>query len=369
MKLLFILESLTIEGGMTHSVMQLMTLLSKKENIEIACVCQPSSDYAKDNHKSGFKRLVTKHDWHIGYNYKWIRALKEVRGILKVHYDEQTYVITNDVGGCLMLLLSSFVNGKIIYINRGGNLSGYVGRVVRWMINSRRIFYTICTSSMQEQMIRTKCPNVRNTIVIHNGISLPSKEYTTPSFNSDVLKLSTVGYIASGKNQEVGVKLVKNLRDKGIKAELNIFGAAKSKGDIAYMEYLRSIITRNRVGDYVKFFGYQNQETIYRETDILVSFSLSEGFGRTLVEAIFRKKPIIAWRGAKGPIDITANGQFGFLTEENTAEAFEEKIAYILNHKNTMNEYLQNSYQFAVENFTESIMIENYYKFFNSLKP
>ena len=367
MKVIFLTEDKKFIGGGAKSVRSLIIGLANYTDMEVVCLCQPSSSYIHDPEMKNVRIITTSQDWHIGWNLLWIKSLFSVNKILKKELTEDAYVITNNTGGAMMTAFLPRTNGREIYVNRGGFLEGLVGKVVQWRIRSKRIYYTICVSSMQQSMIKSHCPNISNIRVIHNGIIPPDKPMNFPLMKGKTVQISVVGAISKNKNQETGVKMLKLLLDEGFDVNLNIFGIASTEQDKLAQKDLEKLIDDLQVRSKIRFYGYQSQEIIFSNTDILVSFSLSEGFGRTLVEAQLNKRPVIAFRGARGPIDITDDGLYGFLVQECTPTAYARVIKFILSNDDEVRFNTEAAYHYAMNNFTEKIYVENYYNFFKSL--
>ena len=98
-----------------------------------------------------------------------------------------------------------------------------------------------------------------------------------------------------------------SLRENGINAFFNMYGEPDS--DDEYQLKLKTTICNLGLEDYIHYHGFVKGEDLFSETDVLISFSKSEGFGRSIVEGMLRKIPVIAYGGAGGPIDITENGK------------------------------------------------------------
>ena len=112
------------------------------------------------------------------------------------------------------------------------------------------------------------------------------------------------------------------------------------------------ILPSSKIKPYINFCGFVSGENLFAETDILISFSRTEGFGRSLVEGMLRRKPIIAWRGAGGPIDITDNGKYGHLVESNNADAYFKVVCSLLDNPSFNKNNVEAAYNFAYTQFT-----------------
>ena len=145
---------------------------------------------------------------------------------------------------------------------------------------------------------------------------------------------------------------------------LNLYG--DPDGDNEYQTKIAHEIKILGIKPYINFCGFVSGENLFAETDILISFSRTEGFGRSLVEGMLRRKPIIAWRGAGGPIDITDNGKYGHLVESNNADAYFKVVCSLLDNPSFNKNNVEAAYNFAYTHFTTECMVKNYAKLIKS---
>jgi glycosyltransferase involved in cell wall biosynthesis len=104
-------------------------------------------------------------------------------------------------------------------------------------------------------------------------------------------------------------------------------------GPPAYVRTLRNEVHRLGLERRVHFLGHRRDvAALLSGVDILVSASIHESFGRTLIEAMARGKPVIATRSG-GPEEIVVDGESGFLVDVGDAAAIAERMSRLLaNH-------------------------------------
>tara|TARA_B100001059_G_C17827407_1_gene582276 strand:+ start:817 stop:1866 length:1050 start_codon:yes stop_codon:yes gene_type:complete len=83
--------------------------------------------------------------------------------------------------------------------------------------------------------------------------------------------------------------------------------------------------------------------------DLLISTSLKEGFGRTLVEAMLVKTPVIATK-IDAHREISSEENFISLVEINNVKEFIDKINFILTDQSNLS-YLEKARKYAVRKF------------------
>jgi len=79
-------------------------------------------------------------------------------------------------------------------------------------------------------------------------------------------------------------------------------------------EHLEALARELQIADAVDFVGYQdNPLPWFRQADLFVVSSLSEGFGIALTEAMGCGTPVVSTDSGHGPAEILAGGRFGVL--------------------------------------------------------
>jgi len=198
--------------------------------------------------------------------------------------------------------------------------------------------------------------DIKKNGVIYNNVSIESDCLNNNFEDSDEFfkrknsyKLIIIGTIHSGKNQEDVIFAVEDLVKNGIDVELDIVG----KGDIDYTEKLKKIILLKKLENNVRFLGYVDKPycALY-QTDVLIVCSKSEAFGRTIVEGMLMKKPIIATRTGGIP-EIISDGVNGLLYTAGNYNELAEKIKFLYKDKEKVELYINNAYNFAIENFSD----------------
>lgn len=139
--------------------------------------------------------------------------------------------------------------------------------------------------------------------VIYNGVDIPPLTYKE-HFTSKIL---ISGVISTKKGQWIAVEALKLLKEKGITAKLYIAG----KGN------LQTLNITPDMEDRINVMGFVDDMTSLRSNmDIELMCSVSEGFGRTTVEAMAAGVLIIAANGGASP-EIIREGENGFLFDVN----------------------------------------------------
>ena len=367
--LIFPSEFIDNRGGVPQSTISIVKGLSHFSEFKIRVVCPNGSEMSTTDFPLNVIVKTTKKSvWTMSKNKvcETLYTILDLYRTIRPFLDRDTWVITNQpvTSALLSLIPSKHINE--IYINRGGNFQdkGIASKIILQKLKHHCIYLAVGISKKQtDLLIQCGMPENRVTL-IHNGLPMPAFDYPHKDLSKDYLRISTMGFISDLKNQIEGIRLIKLLRDHGINAILNLYG--DPDGDNEYQTKIAHEIKILGIKPYINFCGFVSGENLFAETDILISFSRTEGFGRSLVEGMLRRKPIIAWRGAGGPIDITDNGKYGHLVESNNADAYFKVVCSLLDNPSFNKNNVEAAYNFAYTHFTTECMVKNYAKLIKS---
>ncbi len=167
-----------------------------------------------------------------------------------------------------------------------------------------------------------KCHTMYNFIDVED-IKLRAEEYEPSEFQTDTVKILSVGRLAPQKNFIVVPSVAEILKKKGIKFIWSIVGGGAQK------ELLQNEIARKNVSDCVVLTGAkQNPYPYMKACDIFCQPSLSEAYSLTICEARVFEKPIVAtlFPGIREQLE---DGRGGMIVD-NTPQAIAEGIEKIL---------------------------------------
>lgn len=154
------------------------------------------------------------------------------------------------------------------------------------------------------------------------------------------LKLIIVGCIEEPKGQLQVVKAVKELVDEGKIVELTLLGRADYRRK--YVKEVKEYIRRNKMSGYIHLINFKKNPYPYiQKSDILVSCSESEAYGRTVVEAMILGKPVIGPDTGATP-EVITDGKTGLIYKYNDVASLKGKIEYYYNNRgkvSTMGSY------------------------------
>ncbi|NQZ79921.1 MAG: glycosyltransferase family 4 protein [Colwellia sp.] len=354
-RLIFILEYDSITGGMLHSVTSLIKEICYHFDIFIICPKGQLSDAfsALNVHLLLLDEISL---WQSKKTLKRVTLLIKILRLINKNKTEHTVVITNNIYAQLLTGICSYVSSfKTVYFNRGGNLTNGISKLVITL--SSHLNLVIATSSNQKNIVEksgllkkgAKCH------ILYNPVENLNLIYETNKNNTFVI--GVVGYIDVGKNQLLAIESLALLIRKGLNIQLNIYGEANNE---AYTQKLNRRIEQLQLSKMVNFKGFvSNKSKMYSEIDLLLSTSLAEGFGRTLVEAMLERKPVVALHCAGGTKDIITSDDYGQLVDNDcfsVSQAIERFIIDIDYKK----QVIQNAYSYASFRFSPKAIAQEF---------
>jgi glycosyltransferase involved in cell wall biosynthesis len=132
-------------------------------------------------------------------------------------------------------------------------------------------------------------------------------------------------------------------------------------------DVVKNLIKKSRYRDNFRTFGYTTDVLSYTSvSDLYVQPSITEGLGRSVIEAMCLGKPILV--SGKGGIDeLVDEGVNGFHVPAASAEALAEKIRYCYENRHLMSEMGARSKERVETSFNSGLMIEKTYHLFRSI--
>ena len=172
-----------------------------------------------------------------------------------------------------------------------------------------------------------------------------------------------VGRIEAVKNLDWFLNVFMEVKNKYNNIKLLIIGEGKEK------ENLKLKVKDLNLEDTVKFLGtveYDDLTNYYHLADVFVLPSLSESFGKVLVEAGASGIPCIA-SATTGAKEIIQDNKTGFLAPINNKNNFINKILKLLEDEKLANKIGENAREYVKENFDGDVQTKKIIKLWQSL--
>jgi L-malate glycosyltransferase len=217
--------------------------------------------------------------------------------------------------------------------------SAAAGASMRLIASSARAI--IANSRYTARSVRALAPNAP-VEVVYNAVDLAKWDPARADHARErarlgqagrrALVLGVVAQLSPWKGQDTAIEALARVRELGVDAHLLLVGAAKfidratRFDNQAYVAGLRELIERRGLRDRVSWLGERSDvPELMAAMDILLLPSWEEPFGRSLIEAMAMRTPVIA-TNVGGPPEIVEPGVQGFLAPPRDPAAWAEAI-------------------------------------------
>lgn len=349
----------TYSGGTEKVVLELSKELSKNNEVTIlqTNLYEEKKKFERYS-KIGKIRVITcKNDYFaggFGYSKEFASTLKEIwKGFDLIHIHGHGR-FTSD------FTLRYLKDKKpLIYTAHGffhTSKAGFIKKIYNSFfkrIHKKNVWFTALTELEEKKYLQLRVKKGKIKI-IPNWVDFKkfsnAKEIKIP-FKNNFPILVYVGRIHESKGLQYVLKAINNL-----KVNLLIVGR-----DGGYKEELEKLVKQLNLQNKIKFTGeisLPELKNYYKSSDFFILFSEWEGFGISLIEAMYFELPaIVSDRGAL-PI-LVKNKENGLIAKFPNEKDLEEKIQILLNDKKLVQKIKRNEKVF-VKKFDSKKIIEQY---------
>ena len=221
--------------------------------------------------------------------------------------------------------------------------------------NADKVDFFIVATDRQKEVLAAQFAKytphapVIYTIPVGSLASLPQNDSRKP------FSLMTASRLATEKHIDWLVRAVVEAKKELPSLSFDIYGKGGEEGK------LQSLIEELGATDYIRLKGHMDLTDIYKDYEVYLSASTSEGFGLTLMEAIGSGLPIIGFDVPYGNQNFVRDGENGYLlpTEpdqvvDRIARSFAEMIC-LLYQSQKMPSMRQVSYARAEDFLTSKV--------------
>jgi glycosyltransferase involved in cell wall biosynthesis len=187
-----------------------------------------------------------------------------------------------------------------------------------WARTLKKASLVFCATEPHAQLVRKQTnARVEELPVI---VDLPGRlRVPHDAFGQDrPLRLIFVANLLPHKHPLIFCETIRLLKDRGIPVRGTVVGDGSERAA------LQAWCVSNSVMEEIQFVGkIPNSEVLHQlaDADILISASLGEPYGRSIVESMSAGTPAICHRSG-GPADIIRGGVDGFLVDELQANSY-----------------------------------------------
>jgi glycosyltransferase involved in cell wall biosynthesis len=211
--------------------------------------------------------------------------------------------------------------------------------------------------------------NKKNKSMIYNPVAL--KDIPEDSsfnirnklgFKQDVKILVYAGRLVPSKEIDTLIFTLKDLFDRGIRAELLLVG----KSEDQYQKHLESMGVNLGVANHIHFIGYvSNPEHFIAMGDFIISPGPFEGLGRLSIEGMLYKTLVLA-SDSGAHKEIIQSGQNGILFPVTDHSSLAKKIEYFVNNTDERTKIIRDAYNSSKEKFSVEHHCDQIQKIYNN---
>jgi colanic acid/amylovoran biosynthesis glycosyltransferase len=190
--------------------------------------------------------------------------------------------------------------------------------------------FCLTVSEFNRRYLLERYPSVHapKVVVVRLGVEVSERvERPVPAARTEgaPLRLLAVGRLHEVKNHAFLVRACGQLGDRGVRFECSIAGEGPERRN------LKALIRSCDLEDRVRLLGQVPRErmhSLYRQADVVVLTSRSEGIPLVLMEAMARATIVLA-PAITGIPELVIAGRTGFLYEPGSLQGFVDRLLFI----------------------------------------
>lgn len=192
---------------------------------------------------------------------------------------------------------------------------------------------------------------IPNAYQINNFVRDIPKEYTMPTHKV----VGCISRLSKNKGFDKFINVAKNVVNVDKDVEFHIYGEGEYKDEIAKM------IKENSLESNVKLFGYTNDPiNKLDEFKCVLSTSQSEVQSLSMIEAMLKGKPVIAFDIKYGPSQFIKNDYNGYLIKNNDEESMVNAILEVVSDDQKAIKLGENGRNLVLDEFKPSNIVEKW---------
>lgn len=334
MKLIFITEELNERNGWGRYSIDLCRALIKAGE-DVVVICHKGNKEIDDIRQ--FEVLPSSLSFKKNYFFAILYLIKfyfkfGLTEFDKVHVVVETYTFFG------FLLAKTRLKPYFLTIHGSFGLKTFINPIIGFIqgVCYKMANKIIVVSNYTNQRV-LELINLKNTIVINNGVSSGLFNYGRSEVVKDSFTVLGVGGLVTRKGFHLSLEVINIVRDEILNLKYKIVAGNKTE---SYYQELIKIIKKYELQDIVSIdVGISDQDLIcaYKGADIFMLTPISskydfEGFGLVYLEAGAFGLPVIGTFGNGGE-DAILNGETGFLVEPDNIKEIAKKLVSLYKDK------------------------------------
>lgn len=275
----------------------------------------------------------------------------------------------------MFVVIAALLSNILTVIHLRGNAQRKLRVSERYIFRKLAPCFIAVSNAAAEDWVRAGIPSDHITVVYnpYESVNKASRNKTpTPNCSSYNIKDSESNIIDDDSYRLLFVGQLRSIKgvDSLLRSLINIAisnWTLTIVGDGPERSALEKIVDNNKLlSGRVFFVGWQKEITnYYLENDVLVLPSKKEGFGRSIIEAMIHKLPVVATRVGGIP-ELINHKITGILVDYGNESALCEALELIYYNSVLRKNIQEEAYKYVCNNFSEEIFIKKLIKICNN---
>jgi len=254
-------------------------------------------------------------------------------------------------------LITKFSRASYVWHQRSAMSSS-----IRWRFSNFLADHFITISHYVDQSLPKNIEKINKTMVLNpfNISDLHDRCKSREQINrlyripEKVILVGYIGRLIDWKNVDF---LIECFSAYALKVNSNIHLMIVGGGKEEFVNNLKQLTYKLEINEKVTFLGFSSQPTkIMSVFDLMVAPSNKEPFGRTIIEAMIQKTPVLAARGG-GHLETIKHEETGWLYKHKDIDDFITQVERILTARKTTKDVIQKSYEYACSEYSSTIHV------------
>jgi len=273
----------------------------------------------------------------------------------------------------------------IFHTVRGPTFSGTlpfhrraIYRTLEWATGRITDHFVFVGENLRREYVQNRVCRYDNSVIVRTGrpdceieelfrIGEEDLSRLRDSFlrNGDEMLIVNVGRVVPSKRQEHAIRVVRELRERGVKAHLALVGEGLLKEEKGYLAYLKDLTDRLGMAPHVTFTGHRDDALrIMAASDAILHTSRYEGLPNILVEGALAGRPVVTY-SVSGAREVIRDGKTGFIVEQGDIQGAVQRLLELARQPLKAREMGLRARLCVSDQYRESRMIRSKVEFYN----
>jgi glycosyltransferase involved in cell wall biosynthesis len=268
-------------------------------------------------------------------------------------------VLTNSYKAMVLLWISGVAKAvPVAYYARGWYQKHRIPWLGRWLIKKAAAVLAVShatAESLREWPIPESQIHVCHTVIDFESV-LAEGHISSDGMTlapETAFKILLPAQLLAAKGQRIAVDAAVALKQRGLDFVIWLAGDIKMGVHSQWVDALRETIDKQGLQAHVKFLGHRSDvRALMTQADVVILPSQTEGFPRTIWEAMVLKCPVIA-TPAGGVKDLVEHDKTGLLVPFDDSSALAEAIERLANESDLASRLAECAFEHVTDTYSE----------------